>query len=551
MFIPEGGDKEKLLKSLLEQALNVEKETIDFKKLRYVMYTRKSTTDETRQECSIPDQVADCTQLVNSEGLNLVEIIRESESARESGIRPKFEQMIVDLKAGKYDGIIAWHPDRLARNMKDAGTLIDLLDKQIIKDLRFKTSTFENSPMGKMLLGISFVLSKQYTDHLSESVKRGIDHRLTEGKWVGKPKHGYYIDPNKRLRPDGENWNLIKRAFQMRLDNEALTDIADYLNKQRYSKASTPYTEPASRSTFKMTVQTLSAIFKDPFYAGVAIYGDNVIQLDDLYDFTAVVTEDEWKKLCPMETAAPNSQVSRLYRSSKYQVEADLLRRIVICGYCSRPMSSGITTKKRIDGSKEYRYYYRCETRDCSFKNKSVRGKVVMDFIYSFFESFVFATEEAYANYQKELNEESKEQVVQAKDELKSFQKDLEKTKTQYQQIKALCSKDPEVTPHFKTELELYRRNIPLLENQILEQKKVIAQAAEVPIAYENFLELAKNLASTIKEAEDISLKDKYIREVFSNLIVRDKQIVDYSLKEPFASWVKEGKFLNGRGSRT
>lgn len=51
--------------------------------------------------------------------------------------------MLQDFKSGKYQGLIACHADRLARNMKEAGEIIDLVDKGIIRDLRFATSTFE------------------------------------------------------------------------------------------------------------------------------------------------------------------------------------------------------------------------------------------------------------------------------------------------------------------------------------------------------------------------------------------------------------------------
>ncbi len=544
-------ETDRILKSLLEQNLNIGNEVIDYSTYKYVIYARKSTTSEERQERSLGDQIAECAELAKRLNLNVVEIIEEPESARESGIRLKFDKMLSDVKAGKYQGIIAWHPDRLARNMKDAGAVIDLLDKLILKDLRFATFTFENSPMGKMLLGISFVLSKQYTDHLSESVKRGNTHSLAEGRWIGKPKHGYYLDPNKRLRPDGDNWILIKQAFKKRLADVALTDIVDYLNNNKYSKAPVPYQEHGPRTHFVMTVQTLSAIFKDPFYAGVAIYGDQAIQLEELYDFTPIVTEDEWLKLCPMNSAAPKSKVSRLYRSAKHFIEADLLRQMITCGYCNRSMSSGITTKKKKDGTKTYLYYYRCETPSCSFCGKSVRAKVITNFIYDFFDHFIFASEEAYALYCEDIKITSREQTELARAELNSLKRELTEKKKSYAHTKAVCAKQPDMARYFKNELEQYVQEIPLIEQQIEHHKTLLTQTVEVPVAYEQFLELSKELASAIRKYDDITLKDKYIREVFSNLTVKDKVVAEYSLKEPFASWVKEGKFLNGRGSRT
>ena len=121
------------LLSILEKLQGKDQER-DTSQYRYVIYTRKSTEGEERQARSLGDQVIECTKLANSRGLKLLarpfSPIEEKQSAKEPDIRPKFRKMLDDIKQGKYEGIITWHPVRLARNMKDAGEIIDLLDKQ-------------------------------------------------------------------------------------------------------------------------------------------------------------------------------------------------------------------------------------------------------------------------------------------------------------------------------------------------------------------------------------------------------------------------------------
>src|ERR1700682_5692764 len=79
-----------------------------------------------------------------------------------------------DACVGEEDGITAWHPARLARNSVDGGRVIYLLDSGKLKDLKFATYTFENTPQGKFMLQIVFANSKYYVDSLSENVKREI-----------------------------------------------------------------------------------------------------------------------------------------------------------------------------------------------------------------------------------------------------------------------------------------------------------------------------------------------------------------------------------------
>ena len=100
---------------------------IDFTKLKYVLYARKSTVDESRQIRSIPDQIAECEQLARRLGLNVVEVLEESQSAKKPSLRPIFRQMLTNLKKGIYDAILAWNPDRLARNMLEGGEIIDMI----------------------------------------------------------------------------------------------------------------------------------------------------------------------------------------------------------------------------------------------------------------------------------------------------------------------------------------------------------------------------------------------------------------------------------------
>lgn len=158
---------------------------------RYVLYIRKSTDDSEKQTRSLADQKSECEEFAEENNLRIIETIPESESAKEPDIRPEFRRVLDGFKAGKYDGLLAWHPDRLARNMKDAGEIIDLVDKGIIKDLKFKSFGFDNTASGKMLLGITFVLSKHYSDHLRDSVNRGNKLSIEEGKYINTPKQGY------------------------------------------------------------------------------------------------------------------------------------------------------------------------------------------------------------------------------------------------------------------------------------------------------------------------------------------------------------------------
>lgn len=108
-------------------------------KCRYALYLRRSTDEEDKQVRSIEDQEIECKTLARNKGLTIRDegIIEESVSAKKSGKRPLFEQMIRGFKSGKYQGLIAWSPDRLSRNMKNAGEIIEMIDDNEIQELFF------------------------------------------------------------------------------------------------------------------------------------------------------------------------------------------------------------------------------------------------------------------------------------------------------------------------------------------------------------------------------------------------------------------------------
>lgn len=110
-------------------------------KRRYVIYLRKSTDDEARQVRSLKDQETECRAPAEQLGVKVrdEDILIESASAKKSGNRPLFDAMIMGFKTGKYHGLLAWSPDRLSRNMKEAGEIIEMIDLEQIQDLCFKT----------------------------------------------------------------------------------------------------------------------------------------------------------------------------------------------------------------------------------------------------------------------------------------------------------------------------------------------------------------------------------------------------------------------------
>ncbi len=109
--------------------------------LKYVIYARRSLEESSvKQERSIGDQIGECKTLADRLGLRWVDVIAEKKSAMVAEKRPLFRAMLDNIRSGKYGGIIAWAPDRLARNMKEAGEITEH------KGVRSPVSGFKKNP---------------------------------------------------------------------------------------------------------------------------------------------------------------------------------------------------------------------------------------------------------------------------------------------------------------------------------------------------------------------------------------------------------------------
>ncbi len=166
-------------------------------KPKYFLYARKSTEDDDHQIMSIEAQLFELREYARRENVEILAEFTESKSAKKPG-REKFNEMMTLIEQSQGAGILAWHPDRLARNSVDGGRVIYLVDTDKIVSLRFPTFWFEPTPQGKFMLQVAFGQSKYYSDNLIENINRGIRQKLRRGEWLTLAPFGYMNNPKTR-----------------------------------------------------------------------------------------------------------------------------------------------------------------------------------------------------------------------------------------------------------------------------------------------------------------------------------------------------------------
>jgi site-specific DNA recombinase len=235
---------------------------------RYFLYARKSTKGRDKQALSIPSQLEALQKLAKQQNLAIIDRIKERETAHVPG-RPLFNQMMRRIEAGEANGILAWHPDRLARNSKDDGEIIYFLDTGKIIDLKFATFWFENTPQGKSNLGHEFVQTKQYSDKLACDTKRGLDDKAKLGHYPSFAPRGYLNDKaTKTIVVDPHLAPIINEAFEtFAQGDKTLNDMQDFFAE--HGILSRKVRKCArNRGGLKLHHDWIRRFLRNPFYYG-------------------------------------------------------------------------------------------------------------------------------------------------------------------------------------------------------------------------------------------------------------------------------------------
>src|SRR3989338_1363608 len=233
--------------------------------IKYIAYCRKSTDEKDKQVLSIESQIEELKEFAQRENLQIVKFITESKTAKIPG-RVEFNQLIQLIEAGEIQGILAWHPDRLARNSIDGGQIIYLLDTGKLLDLKFPTFWFDNTPQGKFMISMAFSEAKYYVDNLSENVKRGNRQKLRRGDWPNKAPLGYLNNKaDKTIVVDPNRAKFIAKAFRLFATGRyTYVDMRRFLSQNKvFSRAGKPiHLDSISRR-----------ILSNPFYYGLMNFG--------------------------------------------------------------------------------------------------------------------------------------------------------------------------------------------------------------------------------------------------------------------------------------
>jgi len=311
---------------------------------KYFIYCRKSTESEEKQALSIESQLVELREYAQQNNLLVVREFTETRTAKEPG-RPAFNKMLAQIEDEVASGILAWNPDRLARNSVDGGRIIYLVDTGKIQSLKFPTFWFEPTPQGKFMLSVAFGQAKYFTDNLRENILRGIRQKLRRGEFPAKAPLGYFNEPRLRtIEPDPRTFDKLKKILELFADGDySLTRIQNKMFSFGL----------VGRKGKPLHLSTIHDVLINPFYYGMFLYKGELYQgshkpmiSKKLFDKILQALEDNGKP--------------------RYKKKEFLFRGFAQCDECGYCITADRKTKK---SGREYIYYF------CTKKSKTQKCK--------------------------------------------------------------------------------------------------------------------------------------------------------------------------------
>jgi len=418
--------------------------------------------------------------------------------------------MLEKIEAGVAQGILAWHPDRLARNSVDGGKIIYLLDTGKIEALKFPTFWFESTPQGKFMLNIAFGQSKYYVDNLSENVKRGLRQKVRNGEQSGVAPTGYLNNRlTKKMVKDPERYLLIQNIFN-----------AYSTGKHSLKEIRTMATEQGlrSRNGKILSISNIQKILTNPFYYGAFVFNGELYQgshepiiSKKLFDKVQDILKDKSR---PQK----RNQITYPFRG------------LLKCGECDCAITS--ETKKGHN-------YYRCTKKKIPCSQKYVREESLSEQISNILQK----TSLPDSWKDKMIAELDKEKAQNDRNDF-SFVKNL---KTQIK----LCESKLDNLLDAKLEESI------TTEEYIAKKRDILNQKIDLEEKLKNFelkgncwLERAKQFILDASQAQNIAFGDNneektvWLKKVGSNLVLSARKI-EFDFNPPWDLIANPASFDN------
>ncbi|MEV4560631.1 recombinase family protein [Kitasatospora sp. NPDC049285] len=201
---------------------------------------RVSSKEQEQEGYSLEAQERYLRDYCERAGLKVVKVFFISESASKAVQRKTFNEAMAYLKKQNILHFVCEKVDRLLRNLTDAVMVEAWLETDERRRLHCPKNSLvlhkNSSSQDKFVWGMHVVVAKNYTDNLSEEVRKGQTEKLRQGWLPAPPPPGYetVLDGGRKLhRPMAKMTPLIVEMFKLAATKHfTITSLADEMTRR-------------------------------------------------------------------------------------------------------------------------------------------------------------------------------------------------------------------------------------------------------------------------------------------------------------------------------
>lgn len=226
-----------------------------------VIYARVSTREQEEGGYSIDAQLGLLRSYAAERGLQVVEELIESETAKASG-RPEFQRMLELIEKGQASAILCEKVDRLYRNLADRVRVGELgAELHFVKEGTILSE--QSKSHEKFIHDIKLVVAKNYIDNLSEETRKGMAEKARQGIWPSAAPYGYInitIGNRRSIEVDRALSGRIRQLFEeYAKGRSSLSDIRDLARELGL----------VSRKGKPLHTSMIARLLSNPIYCGL------------------------------------------------------------------------------------------------------------------------------------------------------------------------------------------------------------------------------------------------------------------------------------------
>ena len=188
---------------------------------RAALYLRVSTLDQHPET-----QLHDLRQMAAQRGYQIVDEFTDRISGTKAR-RPGLDQLMTGARRGRFDAVLVWASDRMARSVKHFLDVLDEFNRLNIEFVSFREQIDTGGPLGRAIVIIIGAIAELERNLIIERVRAGMRRARLEGRHIGR--NPLVLDhaaiqqdesgpesPPDRQRPSHLNRHCTARAPQAR-----------------------------------------------------------------------------------------------------------------------------------------------------------------------------------------------------------------------------------------------------------------------------------------------------------------------------------------------